>query len=143
SLRLMIFKWVNLGTQKRCKLSEFLKLRPGKTFSKDKQALVGHLDDFMNSRQGTDAEKIGRLRRVNARFALGHHEDGLFFAKGINKLNRTLAPHRQRQYRMRKQDGVPDWQYGHTILPYFQGRRTRRRACRDSSFMSFRRHNNP
>src|SRR5215475_4688101 len=105
----MIFKRVNLRAQKWCKLSEFLELRPGKTFSKDKQALVGHFDDLVNSRQGADAEKIRRLGRVNARLALSHHQDGLFLAKGINKLNRTLAPHRQRQYRMRKQDRVPDW----------------------------------
>src|SRR5215813_4506874 len=98
----MIFKRVNLGAQKRRKLSELLKLCPGKTFRKDKQALIGHFDDLMNSRQSTDAEKIGRLGRVTARLALGHHQDGLFFAKGINKLNRTLAPHRQRQYRMGK-----------------------------------------
>ena len=72
----------------------------------DEQALVGHLDDLMHGRTGSNGVQVGSLGRVLARIPLGHHKDGLFFAERLDELNGAFASHRQRQHSMRKKHGV-------------------------------------
>ena len=77
------------------------------TFGKHKQALVGHLDDLVDHRRGSNGVKIAGLRRVDARLALGHHNDGLVFPQRINQLNGTFPAHGQGQNSVREQHRVP------------------------------------
>ena len=74
---------------------------------KDKQALVGHLDDFVHHRQRADHVQIGRLRRIHPRLALRHHDNRLVFAQRIDQLNRTFAAYRKWQHSMREQNRIP------------------------------------
>ena len=90
----------------RLQLQVLANLNAVEAFRKYEKALVWHLYDFVDSRDRADAEQIGRLRRVNARLPLRHHNDGLIFSKGINELNRGFAPYGQRQDSMREQDGI-------------------------------------
>ena len=92
-------------------MGEFDQAHALQAFSENKKALVRHFDHFMHDRQGPDGIQVGWLRRVNARFALRDHHDGLVFPKRINELNRTLTAHGQGKDGVRKKYGVSNRQY--------------------------------
>ncbi len=62
-------------------LCEFSESHPLQAFRKNEQALVGHLYDFVNDRQGTNGVQVAGLWGVDASFPLRHHYDGLVFAQ--------------------------------------------------------------
>ena len=88
-------------------LREFSQPHPLQAFGKNKQALVGHLDDFVDDGEGSDGVEIAGLRGIDASFALRHHHDGLVFAQRINELNRALPTHGQGQHGMGEQHRIP------------------------------------
>src|SRR5208282_3830209 len=45
-------------------------------FGKYEEALIGHLDDFVHHRQGSDGVEVAWLWRVDACLALRYHHDG-------------------------------------------------------------------
>ena len=75
---------------------------PLQAFGENKQALVGHFYDFVHDRQGPDGVQIGRLRRVDASFALRHHYNRLVLAQRIDQLDRAFPAHGQGQNGVRK-----------------------------------------
>ncbi len=77
-----------------------------RAFGKDEEALVRHLDDLMDGRQGAVGVQIAGLRRVHARIALGDDDDGLLVAERLDQLDGTFAAHSQRQHGMGKQNGI-------------------------------------
>ena len=105
------------------KLRELAQAYPLQAFGEHEQALVGHFHDFVHDRRGADGVKIAGLRRIDARFALRHHDDGLVFAEGIDQLDRAFPAHGQRQNGMREQNGVPYREHRERpllrLFPYF------------------------
>jgi len=60
----------------------------------------------VNYGQAADGEQISRLGRVDPRFSLGHHDNGLVITQRIDQLDRALTTHRQRQHCMGEKDGI-------------------------------------
>ena len=94
------------GAHERIQLRVFRDLHALQALGKDKQALVGHAHDFVHHGEAADGIQVGRLRGVHTRLALGHHDNRLVVAQGINQLHRALAAYRQGQHGMREQHGV-------------------------------------
>ena len=79
---------------------------------KNKEALVGHLDDFVDDGKGSDGIEIGGLRRIDAGLALRYDDDGFVVAERIDQLDRTFTADRQGKHGVRKQDGIADRENG-------------------------------
>ena len=75
-------------------MSKLLEFGPVQAFSEDKQALIGHLNDFMNRRQGADVEQVSGLGRIHARLTLRDYQNGLFLPQRIDELNRAFPSYR-------------------------------------------------
>jgi hypothetical protein len=101
--RIHLRQMIDRGHHERLKLGKFAQLDPLRALGKDKQALVGHFDDFVHRRQGADGIQVAGLRTVHAFVALGDHHDGLLLSQGLNELNRALPADGKRQYGMGKQ----------------------------------------
>ena len=100
-------------------LREILQPHPLQSFRKNEQALVRHLDNFVHHRQSSNGVQIGWLRRVHARLALRHDDDGFVFAQRVNQLHRTVPPDSQRQHRVGEEHRVAHWQNGQRPLGGF------------------------
>ena len=96
----------------RLELGKFPQLDPFRSLGKDKQALVGHFDDFVHRRHGPHGIQVAGLRTVHAFVALRDHHDGLHISQRLNELNRALATHGQGQNGMREQNRAADREYG-------------------------------
>ena len=72
----------------------------------------------MNGRPRAHGVQIRRLGRILTRIALRHHKNRLLLAQRLNQLDRAIAPHRQRQHRMRKEDGIPYRQHRNRPFPH-------------------------
>jgi hypothetical protein len=79
-------------------LGELAETNPFQAFRENEETLVGHLDDFVYDRRGSNRIQIARLRGVDTSFALRDYDDGLVFTERVDELNRTLPPDGQRQY---------------------------------------------
>ncbi len=100
-------------------LGEFGQPYPLQAFGKHEQALVGHLDHFVDDGQGSDGVEIAGLRGIDASFALRHHDNGLVLAQGVNQLNRAFPAYGQGQHGMGEQHRIPhrqDRQYPSLLL---------------------------
>ena len=102
----------NVGAHERRQLRELAETHPFQTFGKHKQALVGHLDDFMHHGGSTDRIKVAGLGVVDARLALRHNDNGLILSERIDKLDGTFPPHSEGQDGVRKQNGIPHRKHG-------------------------------
>ena len=76
------------------------------TFGKNEQALVRHLDDFVNHGQRSDGVEVGGLGRVHTGLALGYYYYGLVFTERVDQLDRTFPAYGQGQHRVGEQDRV-------------------------------------
>ena len=72
----------------------------------DEEALVRHLDHFVDGGAGADVVQVGGLRHVLAGVALGDDQDGLLLAERLDELDGALAADSERQYRVGEEDGV-------------------------------------
>ena len=92
---------------KGVKLGELGESHPLQAFGKDEQALVGHLDDFVDDRQSSHRVEVAGLGSIDAGFALRHHHDGLVLAQRINQLDRALPAYGQGQHGVRETTPYP------------------------------------
>ena len=67
---------------------------------------LGIFTTLCTTARRADGVQVGGLRRVHARLALRHHNDGLVLAQRIDQLHRTLPPDRQGQHGVGKQHRV-------------------------------------
>ena len=98
---------IHAATHEGRQLREFGQPHPLQAFGKNEQALVGHLDDFVDDGEGSDGIEIAGLRGIDASFALRHHHDGLVFAQGVDELDRALPTHGQGQHGMGEKYRIP------------------------------------
>ncbi len=77
----------HLRAHERRELGEVGEAHALQALGKNKEALVGHLDDFVDDRQRPYRIQVGGLRRIDARLALRHHHDGLVVAERVDQLN--------------------------------------------------------
>ncbi len=73
-------------------LCELHQPNPLQPLGKNEQALVRHLDHFVNHRQRPHRIEVRGLGRIHTRFPLRYHHDGLVLAQGVNQLDRALSP---------------------------------------------------
>ena len=72
---------IHTTTHEGRQLREFREPHPLQAFGKNKQALVGHLYDFVDDGKRSHRIEIAGLGGIDAGFALRHHHDGLVFAQ--------------------------------------------------------------
>jgi hypothetical protein len=87
-------------------LGELAQAHSLEPFRKHKEALVGHLDDFVDDRGRADGIQIAGLGAIDTRLTLRHHHDGFVFSQGINELDGTLPAYGKGQDGVRKQNGI-------------------------------------
>ncbi len=97
---------LELGRHEGGELGEVAEAHALVAFGEDEEALVRHLDDFVDGRAGADVVEVGGLRGVQAGVALGDDENGLLFAQRLDELDGAFAADGEGQHGMGKQHGV-------------------------------------
>ena len=83
----------------------------------DKQALVGHVHNFVHHGQRADGVQIGGLRRIHPRLALGDDHDGFVLAQRLNQLDRAFPAYGQGQNSVREEHRIAHGQDGKGPVP--------------------------
>jgi hypothetical protein len=97
-------------------LRELAETHALQAFGKYEEALVGHLDDFVDDCGRAYGIKIAGLRAIYAGLALRDDHDGLVFSERIDELDGTFSAYGKGQDGMRKQNGIAHRKHGQS--PY-------------------------